>query len=329
MGERTRLRLVFLPSVARDGAGERATASPQERHLSAGWREELSGSLEPATPTTPKETTAPWNGSGEYPRPRGLSSAPYKLLVLGDAGVGKSAIVTRYVADKYQPDREATVGVRTSTKTGVQLEEGAFNVQITELSASSNSARLGDSCYMRLTVFPNSRPRLPLAERSFQGLADAFYKDAHGCVVVFDLGQRRSLRGALRWKRHIDRLCSLPDEQRFPSLLLANKCDVTGGRDVTQWEVEDVVKQADFLTWIEVSAKYNFMVTEAIGYLLRVVLSRAGPPGVDSSVHLTDPDDEPPPSRSCCGAGAGSQTRSRSNESLLASRGSSDQRKEL
>ncbi|KAF0309332.1 Ras-related protein Rab-32 [Amphibalanus amphitrite] len=230
MGERTRLRLVFLPSVARDGAGERATASPQERHLSAGWREELSGSLEPATPTTPKETTAPWNGS---------------------------------------------------------------------------------------------------AERSFQGLADAFYKDAHGCVVVFDLGQRRSLRGALRWKRHIDRLCSLPDEQRFPSLLLANKCDVTGGRDVTQWEVEDVVKQADFLTWIEVSAKYNFMVNEAIGYLLRVVLSRAGPPGVDSSVHLTDPDDEPPPSRSCCGAGAGSQTRSRSNESLQASRDSSDQRKEL
>ncbi|KAF0293473.1 Ras-related protein Rab-7L1 [Amphibalanus amphitrite] len=301
MGERTRLRLVFLPSVARDGAGERATASPQERHLSAGWREELSGSLEPATPTTPKETTAPWNGSGEYPRPRGLSSAPYKLLVLGDAGVGKSAIVTRYVADKYQPDREATVGVRTSTKTGVQLEEGVFNVQITELSA----------------------------ERSFQGLADAFYKDAHGCVVVFDLGQRRSLRGALRWKRHIDRLCSLPDEQRFPSLLLANKCDVTGGRDVTQWEVEDVVKQADFLTWIEVSAKYNFMVNEAIGYLLRVVLSRAGPPGVDSSVHLTDPDDEPPPSRSCCGAGAGSQTRSRSNESLQASRDSSDQRKEL
>ena len=70
MGERTRLRLVFLPSVPREGAVDQATASPQERHLAAGWREELSGSLEPATPTTPKETTAPWSGSGRRrPRP--------------------------------------------------------------------------------------------------------------------------------------------------------------------------------------------------------------------------------------------------------------------
>ena len=43
------------------------------------------------------------------------------------------------------------------------------------------------------------------------------------------------------------------------------QCDVTRGRAVTQWEVEDVVKQADFLAWIEVSAKYNFMVSDAIG----------------------------------------------------------------
>ena len=69
MGERTRLRLVFLPSVSGEGGGEQVTASPQERHLTAGWREELSGSLEPATPTTPKETAAPWNGAGRR-RPR-------------------------------------------------------------------------------------------------------------------------------------------------------------------------------------------------------------------------------------------------------------------
>ena len=75
----------------------------------------------------------------------------------------------------------------------------------------------------------------PSAERSFQGLADAFYKEAHGCVVVFDLGDRRSLSGALRWKQRIDQLCSLPGDQRFPSLLLANKVNRVdeGGRDDT------------------------------------------------------------------------------------------------
>ena len=61
--------------------------------------------------------------------------------MLGDAGVGKSAIVTRYVTDKYQPGHEPTVGVKTSIKAGVALEEGVFNVQITELSGKRTRGR--------------------------------------------------------------------------------------------------------------------------------------------------------------------------------------------
>ena len=77
--------------------------------------------------------------AGDYSRPRGLSDAPYKLLILGDCGVGKSSIVTRYVADRFQSDSEPTVGVRTSTKSGVALQGGLYNVQLIELSGESGT----------------------------------------------------------------------------------------------------------------------------------------------------------------------------------------------
>ncbi|XP_037086670.1 ras-related protein Rab-7L1-like [Pollicipes pollicipes] len=172
-----------------------APISPKERPLSATWRDELSGSLELDTPTTPQEAAAIPGAPGEPPRPRTLSGPPYKLLVVGDRGVGKSAIVARYVCDAFCTCHEPTAGVRSSTKTAVSLEDADVTVQITELSP----------------------------EWSFQGMAEVFYKEAHGCVVVFDLGERQSLRSALQWKRRIDELCCLPGGGGVPSLLLANK----------------------------------------------------------------------------------------------------------
>ena len=54
-----------------------------------------------------------------------------------------------------------------------------------------------------------------------------YYKDAHACIVMFDLTQRSSLLNALKWKRNLDNKCTLPDVTPVPCMLLANKvCDV-------------------------------------------------------------------------------------------------------
>ena len=80
------------------------------------------------------------SSADENSRPRAPSDAPYKLLVLGDRGVGKSSMVKRYVNDTFQPDHDPTVGVKISTKSGVVLEGQSFNIQITELSGKGVGA---------------------------------------------------------------------------------------------------------------------------------------------------------------------------------------------
>ena len=50
-----------------------------------------------------------------------------------------------------------------------------------------------------------------------------YYKDAHACIIMFDLGQRNSFINALKWKRDLDSKCRLPDGKSVPCILLANK----------------------------------------------------------------------------------------------------------
>lgn len=50
-----------------------------------------------------------------------------------------------------------------------------------------------------------------------------YYKDAHGCVIMFDLANKNSFVNTLKWKRDVDSKCTLPDGSPIPCMLLANK----------------------------------------------------------------------------------------------------------
>lgn len=47
----------------------------------------------------------------------GVESYSIKIVIVGDSGVGKSNILTRYVQNEFNQDSKATVGVELSTKT--------------------------------------------------------------------------------------------------------------------------------------------------------------------------------------------------------------------
>ena len=50
-----------------------------------------------------------------------------------------------------------------------------------------------------------------------------YYKDAHACIIMFDLSQRGTFANALKWKKDLDSKCTLPDGSPVPCVLLANK----------------------------------------------------------------------------------------------------------
>ena len=60
-------------------------------------------------------------------------------------------------------------------------------------------------------------------QERFTSMTRVYYKDAHACIVMFDLTQRLTFQNAIKWKKDLDTKCTLHDGTPVPCLLLANK----------------------------------------------------------------------------------------------------------
>ncbi|XP_076328198.1 ras-related protein Rab-7L1-like [Tachypleus tridentatus] len=104
-------------------------------------------------------------------------------------------------------------------------------------------------------------------QERFTWMTRVYYKDAHGCVIMFDLTNRKTFNNALKWKKDVDAKCEKADGSPLPCLLLANKCDLSD-RQVMPEEVEALYQESGFLSWTEVSAKEGSMVDDSMRYLV-------------------------------------------------------------
>ena len=64
---------------------------------------------------------------------------------------------------------------------------------------------------------------LRLGQERFTWMTRVYYKDADGCVIMFDLTNKNSFINSLKWKKDVDSKCVLPDGRPIPCMLLANK----------------------------------------------------------------------------------------------------------
>lgn len=86
-------------------------------------------------------------------------------------------------------------------------------------------------------------------------MSRAYYKGAKGAVVVFDVTKSCTLEAASVWKRDLDSKVCHDSGRPVPAVLLANKCDMTGGERDLVSSVDGFCKDNCFTGWFESSAK--------------------------------------------------------------------------
>lgn len=62
-----------------------------------------------------------------------------------------------------------------------------------------------------------------LGQERFTWMTRVYYREAKGCIIMFDLTNRNSFLNVSRWKEDLDSKVWLPDGSKIPCLLLANK----------------------------------------------------------------------------------------------------------
>lgn len=100
-----------------------------------------------------------------------------KVIILGDAGVGKTAFVKRLSTGKFISYYSPTIGAEF-TSVSLQSNIGDIVFDLWEFS--------GYQKYSRIT--------------------DKFWSDVHGCLVMFDSNDQNSYEGVVNWINRIKRV---------------------------------------------------------------------------------------------------------------------------
>lgn len=164
----------------------------------------------------------------------------FKLLTIGDSGVGKTSLLVRYANDSFSPTFITTIGIDFKIK----------NIDI-------------DGTKVRLQVWDTA------GQERFKTITTTYFRGSSGILMVYDVSQRHTFDSILSWMRQIKQF----GDQNVDKLLIGNKADREKERMVSKDEGQALADKYDML-FVETSAKTGMGVTEAFDMIARQVLAR-------------------------------------------------------
>lgn len=189
----------------------------------------------------------------------------FKIVLIGDSGVGKSNLLSRFTRNEFNLESKTTIGVEFAQKT-VTIEGKQIKAQIWDTAG----------------------------QERYRAITSAYYRGAVGALLVYDVCKSNSFENAEKWMKE---LRDHADSQTVV-LLTGNKADLKHLRAV---KVEDAQAFAEKqqIGFLETSALEGTGVEKAFEYVLneiykltvRHVLDKRGGVSVGPSrkLNLTEP----------------------------------------
>jgi len=112
----------------------------------------------------------------------------FKIVLTGDSGVGKSNLLSRFTRNEFSLESRSTIGVEFSTKE-VQVDGKTIKVQIWDTGKS-----LLLTYSSKYVFFP-----LLAGQERFMAITKAYYRNALGALVVFDILKASTFQSLDQW----------------------------------------------------------------------------------------------------------------------------------
>ena len=163
----------------------------------------------------------------------------FKMIVIGDAGVGKSCLTGRAIKDKFDDgEYSPTVGFEFLTFT-TKIEDKIIKLQI------------WDTC----------------GQEVYRSLITNFYRNASLAMMVYSIDSRESFLHINQWLKEV-RIQSNPDVK---IILIGNKADLQNEREVSFEEAKRYKDENQLLYFEETSAKSGLNSKEVFTEAARIL----------------------------------------------------------
>ena len=114
----------------------------------------------------------------------------FKIVIVGDSGVGKTNLITRYLKNDFKPETKATIGVEFSDKKYIYKNK-TIKVQIWDTAG----------------------------QERYRSLTSMYYKGAKGAIFVYDISSKNSFESIDKWLIEMKKTA----DENIKIILIGNK----------------------------------------------------------------------------------------------------------
>ncbi|XP_058855811.1 ras-related protein Rab-43-like [Acipenser ruthenus] len=185
----------------------------------------------------------------------------FKIVLIGDAGVGKTCVVQRFKSGIFVERQGSTIGVDFTMKT-MDIQGKRVKLQIWDTAG----------------------------QERFRTITQSYYRSANGAIIAYDISKKGTFASVPRWIEDVKKYAG----SNIVQLLIGNKSDLTELREVQFEEAQALAGQFDVFDTVETSAKDCSNVEEAFAKVASELMLRHGGPmfneNVTDSIKLNSKD---------------------------------------
>ena len=137
----------------------------------------------------------------------------FKILLIGDAGVGKSSILLQFTDGFFNENLQSTIGVD-------------FKIKTIETDGPDGTRKT-----VKATIWDTA------GQERFRTLTSSYYRGAQGIILVYDVSRKDTFLGLENWLKEIEQF-SMGGGRDIVKLLVGNKVDLPKQmkkEDAEQW----------------------------------------------------------------------------------------------
>ena len=201
-----------------------------------------------------------------------------KVILIGDSGVGKTNIMSKFLKNQFMEESKATIGVEFGSK--------LFNHEGHKIKA-----QIWDTA----------------GQEKYKAITGAYYKGSKGALVVYDITQKKTFENIEKWVNDL----KAAGDPKITIILIGNKNDLDDKRQVSKDQGEEKARSFG-CAFLETSAYSGDNIDKAFNLMVKEIYEKfsndstgedelaPGSNGNGKDVNLDKVNDNNIKKKSCC-----------------------------
>ena len=163
-----------------------------------------------------------------------------KVVLIGDSGVGKTNIMSKFLKNQFMENSKATVGVEFGSKLFIH-QDHKIKAQIWDTAG----------------------------QEKYKAITGAYYKGSKGALVIYDITRKETFANLEKWVNDL----KTAGDPKITIIIIGNKCDLADKRQISKEEGEEKAKSFG-CAFLETSAFNGENIDKAFDIMVKEIYQK-------------------------------------------------------